>query len=273
MRTVNLCILLLWTATTAFAQKADSIVVIYDNQHTTIPVPELDKQTTIKMADSVQVIEIAVSRRKLTDLPYSAKYTTKNSSVVKPVNRTKWFSQIEAGYSSSIPFPTYHNFSQINDNFNGYKTGLSVREKERFINNKISIVSGVNLGFIQSFRHVLTPESNDQVILYSEVFRSSFYNISFPVNFNYHFTAFELPAKFHVGVNLVYGYMFISRYNNRTGLQKEYDNGLILLEPNMSIEIGKLGLNVATGRNIFPGMSFYNPIKSINSISLTYRFY
>ena len=68
--------LMIGITTLSLAQEADSIVVTYDNQHTTIPVPAFGKQTTIKMADSVQIIEFGVSRRKPSDsfgqLPYTS---------------------------------------------------------------------------------------------------------------------------------------------------------------------------------------------------------
>jgi len=257
----------------AMAQKADSVIVIYKNQKTIIPVPAYRSQSSISYSDSNQVIEIGVLQRKPGDMPLFPQNSLNTLSTEKPKNKAKWFSQIEAGYSISIPNNTYPSSYRNNEHFKGYEIGISVREKERFVNTKISIVSGLNVGYIQSFRHVLSPESNDQVILYSEVFRSSFFNLSFPVSFKYHFSAFDLPANVHLGANLVYGYMFISRSDNRTGLRKEYDNGLIILEPHVGIDIGKMGLNIATGRNLFPEMSFYNPVKSINNISITYRLF
>lgn len=261
------------TATAAMAQNTDSVIVIYKNQKTIIPVPAYKSQTAISYSDSNQVIEIGVAQRKPRDISIFPQNSLNTLSTEKPENKAKWFSQIEAGYSFSIPNNTYPSSYRKNEHFKGYKLGISVREKERFVNDKISIVSGVNLGYLQSFRHVLSPESNDQVVLYSEVFRSSFFNISFPLSFKYHFSAFDLPANIQIGVNLVYGYMFISRSDNRTGLRKEYDNGLIILEPHMGIDIGKMGLYIASGRNLFPEMSFYNPVKSINSISITYRLF
>ncbi len=261
------------TTTAAIAQKADSVIVIYQNQKSIIPLPASGSQSSVSYADSNKVVEIGVWVRKPGELSPFPQFSTMNGNAVKSPKRSKWFSKVEAGYVITIPAYTYPQYNIRNENFRGYKIGFSVREKERFVNNKISIVSGVNLAYIQSFRHVFTPESNDQVILYSEVFRSSFANISFPISFKYHVNAFDLPANIHIGANLVYGYLFISRYDNRTGLLKAYDNALIFLEPNMGIEISKLGLNFASGRNLFPGMSIYNPIKSINSFSVTYRLF
>ena len=271
MKVIKLLLgLIIGITTGSLAQEADSIVVTYDNQRTIIPVPEFGKQTTIKMADSVQMIEISISRRKISDLAKQALYPANIGSSRKPKNKVNWFSEVEAGYTISIPTNSSHNYFMETKNFKGYKLGISLHEKERFINNKMSIESGVNLGFIQSFRDVYHSESSESP---SEVFRSSFPNISFPLYFKYHFSAFDLPANIHVGANLVYGYMFISRYDNKGGIQKAYDNGLILVEPRMGIEIGKLGLNIASAWNLFPEMCFYNQIKSINSISLSYRLF
>ena len=52
------------SALLANAQQADSVIVIYDNQKTVIPVPAFGSQTTVKMADSIQIIEIGVLRRR-----------------------------------------------------------------------------------------------------------------------------------------------------------------------------------------------------------------
>ena len=254
------------TSFVTMAQNADSVIVIYDNQKTIIPLPAFGKKTTIKMSDSIQIIEISVSKIMAKDEVMASS----EFALEKPAKKTKWFSQVESGYAISVPVYNFQEYFVQNGNFNGYKLGISVREKERFVNKKISIVSGVNLGYIQSFRDVYHSESSESP---SEVFRSSFPNISFPLYFKYHFSAFDLPANIHVGANLVYGYMFISRYDNKGGIQKEYDNGLIFVEPRMGIEIGKLGLNIASAWNLFPEMCFYNQIKSINSISLSYRLF
>ena len=70
MKPINVLFLLVMamSAFMATAQKADSVIVIYDHQKTVIPVPAFGNQTTIKMADSIQIIEIGVSRKRAGDI-------------------------------------------------------------------------------------------------------------------------------------------------------------------------------------------------------------
>ena len=77
----------------------------------------------------------------------------------KPKNKVKWFSQLEAGYTISIPNPDklslndqYYSFR--GGNFIGYKIALSVREKVRSINSKSFLATGFKLGYEQSFREI-----------------------------------------------------------------------------------------------------------------------
>lgn len=93
MKAMSILLGLIFGITTlTMAQEADSIVVIYDNQRTIIPVPALGKRTTIKMADSVQMIEFGVSRRRLSDIVQPDKYPSNtvtfpfSCSKVRPVN-------------------------------------------------------------------------------------------------------------------------------------------------------------------------------------------
>jgi hypothetical protein len=52
------------TAAAAMAQKADSVIVIYDNQKTIVPLPVFGSQTSVSYADSNKVVEIGVWLRK-----------------------------------------------------------------------------------------------------------------------------------------------------------------------------------------------------------------
>lgn len=247
-------------------QEADSIVVTFDNQHTTIPLPAFGKQTTIKMADSIQMIEISVSRRGISDISKKSLYPTNTGTSEKSKNKAKWFSQVEAGYTlSALAYDTYS--FQEGGNFQGYKLGLSLREKERSINSKTVLVTGFKLGYEQSFRNV-----NVQVTGDSPVYRSSFYKMLFPVAGKSQITAFGLHANVSFGANFIVGYSFITRKNN-SNAESVYDNGLFFLEPFLGIEFSKVGLNIASSRNLSPDMSFYNPVKAVNSISLTYRLF
>ena len=140
----------------ATAQKADSVIVIYDNQKTVIPVPTFGSQTTIKMADSLQIIEIGVSRRRAGDnLPNSRQPgiqlvsgNTSNTSE-KARKQVKWLSQIEAGYikgytdMSMRAISTYraqdgvlvnevYNYEM--SDINGFQLRVLLREGETMLN-------------------------------------------------------------------------------------------------------------------------------------------
>jgi len=248
------------------AQKADSIVVTYDNQLTTIPVPAFGKQTTIKMADSVQMIEISISRHKISDISKQALYPANIGSSQKTKNKAKWFSQVEAGYTLTALFSYSYSYQEAG-NFQGYKLGLSVREKMRNINEKTAFITGFKLGYEQSFRDESVQITGD-----SPVYRSSFFKMLFPFAGQRKITAFNRPAYFSYGANFIFGYSFITRKNN-SNIESVYDNGLLFLEPFLGIEFNKVGFRIASSRNLAPDMSFYNPVKAVNSISLTYRIF
>jgi hypothetical protein len=252
----------------AMAQEADSIVVTYDNQHTTIPLPEFGKQTTIKMADSIQMIEISVSRRGINDVSKQVLYPANTGTSQKTKNKAKWFSQVEAGYTLSVPdynAPFNSYIFQEGGNFQGYKLGLSIREKVRNINRKTAFITGFKLGYEQSFRNVYVQPTGD-----SPIYRSSFFQMLFPFAGNHNITVFNSPANVTFGANFIFGYSFITRKNN-SNTESMYDNGLFFLEPFLEIEFNKIGLRIASSRNLSPDMSMYNPVKAVNSISLTYR--
>ena len=273
MKAISLILgILIGITTITLAQKSDSIVVTYDNQRTVIPVPAFGKQTTIKMTDSVQMIEISVSRRGISDISKQALFTTNTVSSQKHKKKAKWFSQVEAGYTLSIPSPDmlslFGSYYFIKgDNFQGFKLGLSVREKVRSINSKTSLVTGFKLGYEQSFRNV-----DIQFIGGTAVIRSSFFQMLFPIAGKLQITALGLPAYVNYGANFIFGYSFITRKNN-FNTESIYDNGLFFLEPFLGIEFNKVGFRIASSRNLAPDMSMYNPVKAVNSISLTYRLF
>ena len=256
--------LIIGITTVTLAQKSDSIVVTYDNQHTIIPVPAYGKQTTIKMADSTQMIEISVSRREISDISKQTLYPANTVSLQKTKNKAKWFSQVEAGYTLSIPY-SYRYYYPEGGNFQGYKIGLSVREKVRSINSKTSLVTGFKLGYEQSFRKIEV-----QVNGYSPVYRSSFFQMIFPIAGKRQIAIFNSPANVCFGANFTFGYSFITRKNN-FNTESVYDNGLFFLEPFLGIEFSKVGFRIASSRNLAPDMSMYNPVKAVNSVSLSYR--
>ena len=272
MKAISLFLSLIIGITSAtIAQEADSIVVTFENQHTTIPLPAYGRQTIIKMADSIQMIEISVSRRGISDISKQAFYPANPNTSQKKKNKAKWFSQVEAGYTLSVPYyyspsSSYYSYRE-GGNFQGYKLGLSVREKTRNISTKTAFVTGFKLGYEQSFRNVDVQVTGD-----SPVYRSSFYKMLFPFAGKRQITAFKLPAYLSYGANFIFGYSFVTKKNN-SNIESVYDNGLLFLEPFLGIEINKLGLRIASSRNLSPDMSFYNPVKAVNSISLTYRMF
>jgi len=267
MKTTSIILgLIIVISSATMAQDADSVVVTYNNQHTTIPLPAFGKQTTIKMADSIQMIEISVSRRGINDISKQALYPANTGTSQKTKNKAKWFSEVEVGYTLSTL--VYESYSyQQGGNFQGYKLGLSVREKERSINSKTALVTGFKIGYEQSFRNV-----NVQVTGDSPAYRSSFYKMLFPVSGKSQITAFGLPANVTFGANFVFGYYFITHKNN-FNIESIYDNGLFFLEPFLGIEFNKVGFRIASSRNLAPDMSMYNPVKAVNSISFTYRIF
>lgn len=267
MKTINIIFgMIFGISTVTMAQDADSVVVTYNNQYTIIPLPAFGKQTTIKMADSVQMIEISVSRRGISDISKQVLYPANDGTSQSTKNKAKWFSEVEAGYTlSALAYESYSY--QQGGNFQGYKLGLSVREKERSINSKTALVTGFKLGYEQSFRNV-----NVQVTGDSPAYRSSLYKMLFPVAGKSQITAFGLLAHVSFGANFIFGYSFITHKNN-SNTESVYDNGLFFLEPFLGIEFSKVGLRIASSRNLSPDMSFYNPVKAVNSISFTYRIF
>ena len=267
MKTISIILgLLIGNITVTMAQQTDSIVVTYIDQHITIPLPSFGKQTTIKMADSLQLIEISISRREMSDISKQTLYPVNAVLLQNPKNKAKWFSQVEVGYTLSLPYSDRY-FYQERVIFQGYKISLSVREKARSISSKTSLVTGLKLGYEQSFRNV-----DVQFVGGEPVIRSSFFQMLFPIVGKQQITAFGLPANVNFGANFIVGYSFITRKNN-FNTESVYDNGLFFLEPYIGFEINKFGLRAGSSRNLSPEMSFNNPVKSVNSVSITYRFH
>lgn len=273
----------------AMAQHADSVIVIYDNQKTIIPVPAFGKQTTIKLADSIQTIEIGVSRRRNGDNPA---YQINNSNAIvlgKPKRTTKWFSQVEAGFA--LGFITKSNYFNLgkdyvyinnNDNFIGYNLGISIIDRERYITQKFTFLSGFKLGFAQFFRKGKTPSSFNSDTLSNIVYgyfypinRSSF-QVLFPVGFSYHFNKGKFPAKINFGNNLVYSAVFftgnIKYYGRSTYL---YDAFNFSLQPYLGMEIGKVGLLFSSNLPFLHRSTLmtYTNMRNSIAVSFTYRLF
>jgi len=247
--------LMIWTITLTMAQQPDSIVVTYDNQHTTIQVPAFGKQTTIKMADTVQVIEIGVSRRKITDISQQAQYPSNNFITEKPLKKTKWYSQVEAGYTinfvpgpsseptiiNSEPATLYYN----TDNLQGYKLGISIFEREQSITNTFSYFNGFKLIFSQSFRMLKnTPTIKDTIprsyyVGYNPITISRM-QFLFPFGFRQNIGSEESTARINFGSNIGSSIDLIKSRWNSNNIQ--FSGSPLILQPFLGFEIRKFGL-------------------------------
>jgi hypothetical protein len=255
MKSIKLLLgLIIGITTVTFAQEADSIVVTYDNQRTIIPVPAFGKQTTIKMADSIQMIEIGVSRRKISEIKQSAQYPLSAVTAEKPLKKVKWYSQVEAGYTikfiagpssepayiNSEPATIYYN----TDNQQGYKLGISIFEKERSITNKFSYVSGFKLGFAQSYR-----KAKDFPIVQDTVYRvyvgydpitTSSIQFLFPFGFRQSLGSGNSDARITFGSNIGSSIDLI-KWKSINGYYT-FGGSPLILQPFLGFEKGKLGI-------------------------------
>ncbi len=292
-----LCIIL-WLmieiSTLTNAQEADSIVVSFDNQHTTIPLPAFGKQTTIKMADSVQMIEIAVSRRKLSDIQQAAFYPSNPVTPGNPSNKVKWYSQIEVGYimnfmsnnskGLNIETTDYINLEPVvfcynTDNLKGYKIGLSIFERERHINNKLSFINGFKLGFAQSYRkYKEIPSANDTVVhIYVgyEALNLTRIQFLFPFELSYLIASGKSNTKLIFGSNIGSSIGFNTMRHSNI---KSFTGSPLILQPFLGIEKGKLGLLASADLSFGSTYDYSMPRVGWNlgyglGIYLTYRLF
>jgi hypothetical protein len=291
MRANNIFIgVLLWTTTSAMAQNADSIVVTYDNQHTTIQMPALGKKTTIKMADSVQVIEIDVSRRKLTDLPYSALYATKNSSTAKPLIKNKWFSEVEVGYArgfvSKNRFPLYTSSSSRtvyhinNDPWLGFSLGLTVFNRERIINRKLSYDIGLKFGLANYFRNQKpitelpydTINQIQHIYIDYNTFRITRLQFLIPLGMRYSLVTGKSISKINFGASLGAALNIGTfKYHDDGILRSETYLSPLILQPYLGFEYRKFGLLSTLGIEMINGN--LAEVRYSLGFSLTYRFF
>lgn len=290
MRAIKIFIWLVFLITTsAIAQEADSIVVTYDNQQTIIPMPDLGKKTTIKMADSVQVIEIDVSRRKLTDLPYSALYSAKNTSSEKSIIKTKWFSEIEAGYVigfvSKDRFPAYTNtpnwvYHINNDPWLGFNLGLSIFDRERILNSSLSYDLGLKLGIATYYRNQkpvteLPDDTINQIHHFYvdyNTYKLTRLQLLFPFGMHYSFLSGKSISKISFGTSIGTALNIESfRYQDDGIFRSETFLSPIVLQPYLGFEYGKIGLLSTLGVEMING--YLAEIRFNLGFSLTYRFF
>lgn len=297
MKAINIILgLMIGITTLSLAQEADSIVVTYDNQHTIIPVPAFGRQTTVKMADSIQIIEFGVSRLKPDNSFGQLPYTSNKPKSDNNLTKTRWFSQLEAGYTLDIfvsdYLTEYYRFSvpskviYINTaNISGYKLGISIQEREKYINSRFSYVSGFKLGFAQSISleksEPIVQDSLDHIYIGYNANTSSHFQIIFPFGFSYHFSSGTSKGKINLGTNVGTSIEFlVNKYPNEKIAR--YQGSPLLLQPFIGLEIGKIGLLFSSGFTIYPNylltpdnnfIQDYVRAKVSLGLSLTYRFF
>jgi hypothetical protein len=289
------------------AQKADSVIVIYDNQKTVIPVPAFGSQTTVKMADSIQIIEIGVLRKRagdnFTGAMQSADHLVRANNTEKARKQVKWFSQIEAGYTkgytelnsqSSTTFANSEGDSidwvtdVVMGNMNGYQLRVLLRENETMLNERISFNSGLKIGYGKSFGngnfHTSEYDSTGYMISntshFSDYSLNSF-QLSYEVGFGYHFSTFKLPSKITIGNGFSYSIAGTKDLNDdNSSYISTYTS---ILHPYIGTEIGKFGILISMDWKISdstPGLfsnsygyQTYNKRNRTLSIGLTFRFF
>jgi len=277
------------------AQEIDSVVMIYDNQRTIIPVPEFGKQITIKMTDSTQIIEFGVVKRKLTDVTLQQQHSPDNDLSNSPKTKTKRFSQIEAGFTLDLVpsyLVDYANHSYLNkivhyntDNITGYKLGLSLQEKENYFNSRYSFFRGFKIGFAQSIRSAkdkpLVQDTLDHVFIGYEAMRQSHFQILFPFALMYNFNAGSQKGRLFIGANLGTSIDFVTAKYTYEGITR-YEGSPLLIQPNIGIEIGKIGILASSCFTFYPNymlspdnifLEDYIRTKTSFGLSLTYRFF
>jgi len=266
----------------ANAQKPDSVTVIYDNQETQIPVPEFGKKTTIKMTDSIQSIEIVVSKSRTSDnLTQSNELIRKN-----PKKRTKWFSQVEAGFvigfANEDAYPPISSIRVNTDPLPGFSLGLSVFDRERMINRSLSYNLGLKFGLMDNF-NIKKPKpviSNDSVN-YSNIsyfgydpYTITSFQLLIPLGMRYTFGKPNAISRISFGVNMGTSFNFLSYKVTAADWESRISFGMPLVaQTYLGYEYKKLGI---LGTMEFTSLHNLYPLSAIKyklGLSLTYRFF
>lgn len=284
------------SAISALAQKVDSVIVIYGNQKTIIPLPAFGSHTSVSYGDTNKVVEIGVWQRKSGETsPFSLLYSNDVNSV-KSKRNSKWFSEVEAGYikgftsshgewtssyttwSDGVPPITLADTNSMSDR-NGYQIRLSILEGEFYLNKKSSIISGFKLGFSQSNLQAhsygnVSDSSGNQISSFDNnyEFRINSFQFLYQFGYSFHFNAGKLPARINVGNS-----MGILRASTKTNNQESYDGLLYasLLQPYLGIEIWKIGVQFSADFAL-PNNNyriFRNDLGGNINIALTYRIF
>jgi len=273
MKTLNSLFVLIIALSSlmATAQKADSVIVIYDNQKTVIPVPAFGSQTTIKMADSIQIIEIGVLRRRagenFSGTVYSKDQFTLNNKSETAKKQVKWFSQMEVGYTKGFTgmnaraSNTYTNqngvlITRITDiesgNTNGFQFRVLIREHQNMLNENLSFNSGLKIGYGRSFSnghfHTFDYDSTGYLISstnHSSDYRVNSFHLSYEVGLGYHFQIFKLPSKIIIGNGFNYSISGSKDINNKEWTSSYITTYTSILHPFLGAEIGRFGILIS----------------------------
>ncbi len=309
MKAINVLFFLIMAmpAFMATAQKADSVIVIYDNQKTVIPVPAFGNQTTIKMADSLQIIEIGVSRKRSVDISpvsepsyYHLIPIISDNESVKAKKQVKWFSQIEAGYikgftNNSMQFITNYtdqNGTPINwvsdyetGDINGFQLRVLLREGVTMLNENISFNSGLKIGYRRSFSNAYSNSTeydttghviNNHSHFYD--YRVSSFLLTYEAGFAYHFQTFKLPSKIFIGNSFNYAIVGSKDVNIKERTSAYINSYTSILHPYIGTEIGKFGILISmdwniSDQSIVRDLNFYVNRTHTLTTAITYRLF
>jgi hypothetical protein len=284
------------SANLALAQKADSVIVIYGNQKTIIPLPAFGSQTSVSYGDTNKVVEVGVWLRKPGETsPLSQLYSNDVNSV-KSKSNSKWFSEVEAGYnkgytsshgewtssyttwSDGVP-PTTRTTTYSASSKKGYQIRLSVLEGEFFLNKKSSIISGFKLGFSQSNMQAhsygnVSDSAGNVLSSFDDNYEFKINSFQFLYQFGYcyHINSGKFPMRINIGNS-----MGILRTSTRTNNQQSFGNWIYasLLQPYLGVEIWKMGVlfsaDFALPKNNY--RILYEDLGGNISLGLTYRIF
>lgn len=294
-RIIRMLLLIIGMTTSAvLAQNADSVIVIYKNQKTIIPVPAYRSQSSISYSDSTKVIEIGVLQRKPNDVSPFPQFPINSLNSENHKRKAKWFSQVEAGYINgfaqmdvvSISFTNEYGIQNtwtqrfsIND-LKGFQIRLSLYEKEYAINSKYSFNSSFKFGFAQSyFKAEGSLSKGDSVgnILFTNYYdyrhQVTSYQFIYQLGISYHFRLGEIPARINIGNYL--GFSATKIYGTPALIADYTKYPVTLLQPYLGVEIWKIGAMFSADLNFPRNHStalFKNVGRSIG-FSLTYRIF
>jgi hypothetical protein len=284
------------SASIVMSQNADSVIVIFKNQQTIIPVPKYKNQSSISYTDSIQVIEVGISRRKPEDISLFPQFNTEMLTTKKHKSISKWFSQVGAGYIQgntdyeneyaftrfdvSIP-STLTTYTSMTD-LNGYQIRLLVHEKEYYLDNKKSFLSGFVLGFSQNFlqaKQIFTYDDTTDFPPYVTEedydFKINSFQFMYQFGMSYYLSSWKLPTKINIGNYMGFSITRIIDKNYTYRSNYSHINST-LLQPYLGMEISKIGILFSVDLNVphnSHNILFDNDIGGNICLSLTYSIF